>query len=255
MPFHQKLVPVFVAAALVLAFMLPAQSAQAKRAELRFASVGWTCVTTKTDVAVHILETLGYEAENMLLSVPFAYKAMSTGDVDVFLGNWMPSMASIADPYFNDGSVVQLSPIMTEAKYTLAVPTYVAEGGLTDFKDIIKYGEKLDWKIYGIEEGNDGNQIIEAMIEQDLFGLGKFKIIPSSEAGMLAQVRSYVPGKRWIVFLGWSPHSMNKTIDMTYLTGSDERTFGPDDGTANVYINTRKGFAMLSLSLTRNSSW
>lgn len=237
--FMRKLIPCLLA----VAMLLPAGSALAARAEIRFASVGWTCVTTKTELAVDIMRTLGYEAENMLVSVPIAYKAMSTGDADVFLGNWMPSMESIAKPYFEDGSVVQLTPIMPNAKYTLAVPTYVAEGGLRSFEDIARFGDKLEYKIYGIEEGNDGNQIIQSMIDRNLFGLGKFKLIPSSEAGMLAQVRSYAREGRWIVFLGWSPHSMNKTIDMTYLTGSDERTFGPDDGTATVYTNTRKGFA------------
>jgi glycine betaine/proline transport system substrate-binding protein len=209
--------------------------------KVKIASVGWTGVTIKTDLAVSILESLGYNAENILVSVPIAYEAMSTGEADAFMGNWMPSMASIADKYFAKGTVDKFVPNMPGAKYTLAVPSYCAEAGLKDFTDIAKFGDKLDWKIYGIEAGNDGNDIILDMIEKDMFGLGKFTLVPSSEAGMLAQVKSYTNEKKWIVFLGWAPHSMNERIDMTYLTGSTDQTFGGNDGTATVWTNIRTG--------------
>jgi glycine betaine/proline transport system substrate-binding protein len=210
--------------------------------KIRLASVAWTGVTIKTELAVSILKSLGYKAENVVLSVPFAYAALSGGEVDVFLGNWMPSMATIANKFFKNGSVVQYGVNMPGAKYTLAVPTYCAEGGLRHFEDLVKFGDKLEWKIYGIEAGNDGNLIIRDMIKKNMFGLGKFKMLPSSEVAMLAEVQAKVKQNRWIVFLGWSPHSMNERGDMTYLKGSTAETFGPDDGTATVWTNVRKGF-------------
>lgn len=210
--------------------------------DVRFVYVPWTCVTVKTEVATHILNALGYNASSMLLSVPIAYQAMATDQADIFLGNWMPTMQSIAEPHFESGKVDQLSVIMEGAKYTLAVPTYAYEGGLRDFSDIAKFADKLENKIYGIEEGNDGNQVIEMMINENMFGLGDFELIPSSETAMLTQVQNFTRTDKWIVFLGWSPHWMNKIIDMSYLTGSDERTFGENNGTATVYINIRHGF-------------
>ncbi len=229
-------------AAVITAFVLGALCAQAQEKKIKIASVSWTGVTAKTDMAVAILDSLGYEAENVMVSVPIAYKAMATGEADAFLGNWMPSMETIAEKYFKDGSVVKYAVNMPGAKYTLAVPTYCAEAGLKDFKDIATFGDKLDWKIYGIEEGNDGNEIIQNMIDKNMFDLGKFTLEASSEVGMLSQVQGVVKEKKCIVFLGWSPHSMNERIDMTYLTGSDAGTFGPDDGTATVWTNIRKGF-------------
>ena len=229
---------------LIVIFSLFVFAAGASAAQkIRLASVAWTGVTIKTELAVAILESLGYEAENMTLSVPFVYSALSTDGADAFLGNWMPSMATVAGKFFENGSVIKYVANMPGAKYTLAVPTYCAEGGLKDFADIVKFGDKLDWKIYGIEAGNDGNLIIRDMIEKNMFGLGKFELVPSSEVAMLAEVQSCVKQGRWIVFLGWSPHSMNERIDMTYLTGSTNETFGPNDGTATVWTNLRKGFA------------
>jgi glycine betaine/proline transport system substrate-binding protein len=209
---------------------------------IKLASVTWTGVTIKTELAMAILESLGYETDNKVLAVPFVYTALDSGDVDVFLGNWMPSMASIADKFFKKGSVIQYTANMPGAKYTLAVPTFCAEAGLKDFSDIATFGEELDDKIHGIEAGNDGNLIIRDMIEKNMFGLGKFQLVPSSEVAMLAEVQSRVKQKRCIVFLGWAPHSMNERVDMTYLTGSTNDTFGPNDGTATVWTNIRKGF-------------
>ncbi|MFP4108791.1 MAG: ABC transporter substrate-binding protein [Desulfonatronovibrio sp.] len=210
--------------------------------DVRFVYVPWTCVTVKTEVAEFILDKLGYNASSTMLSVPIAYQALATDEADVFLGNWMPTMASIAEPHFESGKVEKLNPIMKNAKYTLAVPSYIYEEGLQHFEDIAKFGDELDYKIYGIEEGNDGNEIIENMIKEDMFGLGDFELIPSSETGMLSQVQSYARNEQGIVFLGWSPHWMNKAIDMEYLKGSDENTFGENNGTATVYINAREGF-------------
>ncbi len=199
-------------------------------------------MTVTSELAVAILQSLGYTSSNMMTSLPICYQALATGEADVFLGNWMPSMESVARPHFESGDVIQLTPNMAGAKYTLAVPTYAAEAGLKDFRDIARFGDKLEWKIYGIEEGNDGNDIIQSMIDADMYGLGRFEMVASSESGMLAQVQSLMRERKWIVFLGWSPHSMNEKIDMTYLSGSSDETFGPNDGTATVYTNVRKGF-------------
>ncbi|MEA3464890.1 MAG: glycine betaine ABC transporter substrate-binding protein [Thermodesulfobacteriota bacterium] len=211
--------------------------------KIRFASVSWTGVTVKTELAVNILDSLGYKTTKRTLSVPIAYKALEMGDADIFLGNWMPSMATIANKFFDNGSVVKYVANMPGAKYTLAAPSYVVEAGLKDFSDIARYGDKLEHKIYGIEAGNDGNQIILDMIEKDKFGLGDFKLVETSEAIMVAEVKTLAQQGKWVVFLGWAPHHMNTLIDMQYLTGSTAKTFGSNNGTATVYTNLRRGFA------------
>jgi glycine betaine/proline transport system substrate-binding protein len=202
--------------------------------EVRFASVSWTGVTAHTDMAVTILNSLGYDASNTMLSLPIVFQAVDSYDADVFLGVWLPSMKTMVNEYYKKGNIEELIVNTRNAKYTLAVPSYAAEGGLKHFKDIARFGDKLDYKIYGIEEGNDGNEIILNMIKNNMFGLGDFELVASSEAGMLGEVQSAIQEKRWIVFLGWSPHYMNEIIDMTYLNGSTGETFGENDGTATV---------------------
>jgi glycine betaine/proline transport system substrate-binding protein len=208
---------------------------------VRFAEVAWTDIVATTASTRLVLEALGYQTTAVMVAVPMAYEGMSGGDVDVFLGNWMPSMATISNEYFDRGTVIQNRANLEGAKYTLATPAYMADEGLTDFADIADFAEELDYTIHGIEPGNDGNQVILDMIAEDAFGLGEFSLAESSEAGMLAEAQARERQQEPIVFLGWAPHPMNNFLDMEYLSGGDDY-FGPDYGAATVYTNTREGF-------------
>jgi glycine betaine/proline transport system substrate-binding protein len=209
---------------------------------VRFADVGWTDVTSTTALAAELLRTIGYSPTITVLSVPVTFASMQNKDIDVFLGNWMPTQEADRSRYMTDGSVVVVGPNLTGAKYTLAVPAYTYAAGLKDFKDIQRFAPALNNSIYGIEPGNDGNRLVLKMLKQNMFGLSDFKLIESSEQGMLAQVERAVQLKEPVVFLAWDPHPMNMRFDLKYLTGGDD-VFGPDFGGAVIYTVTRKGYS------------
>ncbi|MFD1558180.1 choline ABC transporter substrate-binding protein [Paraburkholderia silviterrae] len=201
---------------------------------VRFADVGWTDIAATTGVASTILSGLGYEPTKTIASVPITFAGLKSKQIDVFLGYWSPTMDPMIEPFTKSGSIKVLpTPNLIGAKYTLAVPDYVYQGGLHSFQDIAKYADKLQGKIYGIEPGNDGNQLIQKMISSNQYGLGKFKLVESSEAGMLVQVNRAERDKQWIVFLGWEPHPMNVQMKIDYLSGGDD-VFGPNYGAAKV---------------------
>jgi glycine betaine/proline transport system substrate-binding protein len=208
---------------------------------VRFSDVGWTDITATTAVASTILTALGYQTETLVLSVPVTYTSMANGDIDVFLGNWMPTMEADIAPYREAGTVDTVRMNLAGAKYTLATNAAGAALGITDFASIAAHRDALDGQIYGIEPGNDGNRLILDMIEQDAFGLSGFQVVESSEQGMLAQVARSERRNQPVVFLGWEPHPMNANYDMTYLAGGDD-WFGPNYGGAEVYTNTRAGY-------------
>ena len=210
--------------------------------KVTFSDVGWTDITATTAATTLMLDALGYETNIKVLSVPVTYTTMKSGDIDVFLGNWMPTMEGDVRPYLDDGSVESLRVNLEGAKYTMAVPQATYDAGLQSFADIAKFKDQLGGKIYGIEPGNDGNRLILDMIENDAFGLKGFELAESSEQGMLAQVVRLVKKGKDIVFLGWEPHPMNANIDMAYLSGGDD-WFGPNYGGATVYTNVRAGYA------------
>ena len=233
-----------VSLALGLATVLSAGAFAAEPESCRtvtFSDVGWTDITATTATASIVLEGLGYTPEVQLLAVPVTYASLKSGDIDVFLGNWMPTMEADIAPYREDGSVETIVTNLEGAKYTLAVPKYTYDAGLKSFADIAKFKDKLDGKIYGIEPGNDGNRLILDMISANQFDLGGFELVESSEAGMLSQVQRAAGSKQDVVFLGWEPHPMNANIEMAYLEGGDD-VFGPNYGGATVHTNVRQGF-------------
>ncbi|MEL7115330.1 MAG: choline ABC transporter substrate-binding protein [Pseudomonadota bacterium] len=208
---------------------------------ITFSDVGWTDITATTAATSLVLDALGYDTEIKVLSVPVTYTALAEGDVDIFLGNWMPTMEADIAPYRDAGTVDTVRANLEGAKYTLAVNKAAADLGITSFDAIAAQKDALDGKIYGIEPGNDGNRLIMSMIDENAFDLDGFEVVESSEQGMLAQVARADRGGDPVVFLGWEPHPMNANFELTYLEGGDD-WFGPNLGGATVFTNTSAGF-------------
>ncbi|MBO4966603.1 MAG: choline ABC transporter substrate-binding protein [Pseudomonas sp.] len=232
--------------AALLSLPVIAQAAEpAQCSTVNFSDVGWTDITVTTAVTSEVLKGLGYKTKTTMISVPVTYKSLADGkNMDVFLGNWMPTMENDIKAYRDAGTVETVRANLENAKYTLAVPQALYDKGLKDFSDLPKFKKELDGKIYGIEPGNDGNRMIQTMIDKNAFGLkdAGFKVVESSEAGMLSQVDRAQRRGTDVVFLGWEPHPMNTRFKMKYLTGGDE-FFGPNYGQATIYTNTRKGYS------------
>ncbi|OAN76805.1 glycine/betaine ABC transporter substrate-binding protein [Jannaschia sp. EhC01] len=229
----------------VLALALSAGTAMADAhadcGTVTFSDVGWTDITATTAATTVVLEALGYETDILVLSVPVTYTSLAAGDVDIFLGNWMPTMEADIAPYREAGTVDTVRANLEGAKYTLATNAAGAALGISDFASIANFADELNGEIYGIEPGNDGNRLIMDMIEADAFGLSEFEVVESSEQGMLAQVARQSDREQPIVFLGWEPHPMNANFELTYLEGGDD-WFGPDLGGATVFTNTSAGY-------------
>lgn len=221
--------------------LLAASPALADCGTVRFSDVGWTDITATTAATTTVLQALGYETDIKVLSVPVTYTSMANGDIDVFLGNWMPTMEADIAPYRDAGTVETVRMNLDGAKYTLSVNKAASDLGIKDFADIATHKDALEGKIYGIEPGNDGNRLIMDMIADNAFGLAGFEVVESSEQGMLAQVARADRKGEPVVFLGWEPHPMNANFQMSYLTGGDD-WFGPNLGGAQVFTNTRQGY-------------
>jgi glycine betaine/proline transport system substrate-binding protein len=235
----------FTLASVLSALMLGTSTASAADPAscntVHFSDVGWTDITSTTATTSFILKALGYDTDIKVLSVPVTYTSLKNKDIDVFLGNWMPSMAADIKPFSDDKSVETVRPNLEGAKYTLATNEKGAALGIKDFKDIATHKDDLDDKIYGIEPGNDGNRLVLGLIDKNEDNLKGFELVESSEQGMLAQVARTEKEGKPIVFLGWAPHPMNTKFKLTYLTGGDD-SFGPNFGGATVYTNVRAGY-------------
>jgi glycine betaine/proline transport system substrate-binding protein len=209
---------------------------------VRMADPGWTDITATNAVAGVLLKALGYQQKVETVAVPIIFQGLKTKQIDVFLGNWMPAQSTFLEPLVAEKSVDLIRANLENAKFTLAVPKYVADAGVQSFADLAKFGDRFGKTIYGIEPGAPANQNIQRMLDKKDFGLEGWKLVESSEQGMLAQAVRKARGKDWIVFLAWQPHPMNTKIDLTYLSGGDAY-FGANYGSTTVNTLSRAGYA------------
>ena len=218
---------------------------------VRMGVVNWTDVIATSAMAQTLLDGLGYKTKQTSASQQIIFAGLRDKRLDMFLGYWNPIMNQSITPFVDAKQVTVLAePSLKDAKAMLAVPTYMADKGLKSFADIATFEKELGGRIYGIEPGSGANTQIKAMIEKNQFGLGKFQLVESSEAGMLSAVTRAVKRNEPIVFFGWTPHPMNINQDMTYLTGSED-ALGPDEGRATVWTVTAPDYASRCPNVSR----
>ncbi|MGB0781816.1 MAG: choline ABC transporter substrate-binding protein [Marinomonas sp.] len=208
--------------------------------KVTFSDPGWTDIGATNGVATTLLKALGYDTQVYLLSVPVGFESIKNGEIDAFMGNWMPAQSAFIDKYKNDIDVVRTN--LEGVKFTLAVPKYVFDAGVKDFSDLEKFSKEFRQRIYGIDAGAPANQKLQTMIDTNDFGLKDWKVVESGEQAMLSQVARTIKRDNFIVFLAWEPHPMNVNYDLKYLTGGD-KYFGPNYGGATIRTLTRKGYS------------
>jgi glycine betaine/proline transport system substrate-binding protein len=95
---------------------------------VRFSDVGWTDITATTALSARLLEGLGYKPVTHILAIPVTYASMKNRQIDVYLGDWQPSMQEDRRPFLADGSIEVVRANLEGAKYTLAVPSVCRRG-------------------------------------------------------------------------------------------------------------------------------
>lgn len=203
-----------------------------------FGYVQWPGVTIKTHVAAKVAEYLGYKTKMTAAPETIIFKSLESEELDIFLGNWLPSMEVSFNEYKEKGVVENVRVNLEDVVYRTAVPEYVYEAGVRSLADLNEYAEKFDSKIYGIEPGNNGNVIVSNAIDNNTYNLGEWTLQASSTAGMLSSVKRAYNNEDWIAFNGWKPHYMNVMFDLKYLD-DPEGIWGESD---SVYTTVRSGF-------------
>ncbi|OUR70288.1 glycine/betaine ABC transporter substrate-binding protein [Marinomonas sp. 42_23_T18] len=237
---RSKLVKIAGAATLVLSSSVSLAQEPSQCQKVTFSDPGWTDIGATNGITTTLLEALGYQTQVFLLGVPVGFESLKSGEIDLFMGNWMPAQTGFIDQYKQH--IDQVRTNLEGVKFTLAVPEFVYNAGVKDFADLSKFADKFRNRIYGIEAGAPANQNLQKMIDTGDFDLSNWKVVESGEQAMLTQVNRSVRRDKFIVFLGWEPHPMNVNFDLKYLTGGDAY-FGPNYGGATINTLSRKGYA------------
>ena len=190
---------------------------------VNFGTVDWPEAVAKTNVASTIVDALGYQTEVQELGVPTVFQGLDTGDLDVFVEAWFPTMQTNFDEVQDVESV---TTNLEEATFSIAVNREACEAGVTSHEDLAEFADRFEESgtptIYGLEPGNDGNQVVLDMIENDQYNLGDWELIESSTNGMLSEVDRRLGDGEWVAWTGWEPHWMNNRYDMCLLEDPEE---------------------------------
>jgi glycine betaine/proline transport system substrate-binding protein len=219
-----------------------ASTAQADDQTLDFGVPAWPGITVKTAIAEQLLNPLGYETSTQEIGLQVIYQGIESGDIDAFLGAWLPAQREMFDPRKESGVLIDVANNVDGAQMTLAVPEYLFEDGLQSFADLDDYRDQLDGEIHGFGAGSAASEILNNAIDNDTWGLGDWQLVDTSEVGMLSAARDAISREEPIVWVGWTPHWMNLELPMRYLEDPED-LFGENNGESDVLTLLRGDYA------------
>jgi glycine betaine/proline transport system substrate-binding protein len=217
-------------------------AAQADDQTLDFGVPAWPGITVKTAIAEQLLNPLGYETSTQEIGLQVIYQGIESGDIDVFLGAWLPAQREMFNPRKESGVLIDVANNVDGAQMTLAVPDYLFDDGLQSFADLDDYRDQLDGEIHGFGAGSAASEILNNAIDNDTWGLGDWQLVDTSEVGMLSAARDAISREEPIVWVGWTPHWMNLELPMRYLEDPED-LFGENNGESDVLTLLRADYA------------
>ncbi|KPQ30799.1 ABC transporter substrate-binding protein [Halomonas sp. HL-93] len=221
---------------------LLASSVHADEQTLDFGVPAWPGITVKSEIAEQLLNPLGYETSTQEIGLQVIYQGIESGDIDAFLGAWLPAQRDMFNPRKESGVLVDVANNVDGAQMTLAVPEYLYEDGLQSFADLDDYRDQLDGKIHGFGAGSAASEILNDAIDNDTWKLGDWQLVDTSEVAMLSAARDAISREEPIVWVGWTPHWMNLELPMRYLD-DEENLFGENNGESEVLTLLRADYA------------
>lgn len=162
---------------------------------------GWAEDQVASELWKQVLEKKGYTVNLKQVSdAGPMFTGLAGGDIDLFLDTWLPKThKQYVDKY--QGKFEDLGIWYSNAKLTIAVPTYVKLNSIADLKG--KEGQ-FGGKIVGIEPGAGLTAAAKDAIKG--YGLGGYTLQTSSTPGMLTSLKAATDAKKPIVVTLWRPH-------------------------------------------------
>jgi len=209
-------------ATLVLVLLLASTLTCYASQKVKFCVPPWPGVKVKTEVAMQVLDAMGYETLQRELSPSISLTSMQNGDMDVYLAGWVPLQSPMIDPVLAKGRVELVTTNLDDAEIGLCVPSYVYDQGVHSVLDLDGKAGEFKSTVYNIEMGSGMYRAMEEVIEKDGAGLGDWKHVGSVAPIMISNVKGMEDDREWVVFGCWKPHWMTLKLDLKFLEGAPE---------------------------------
>ena len=229
------------ACAYLLGLALGASAAVTQAEEKPPVRIGWVN-WSDTEITVKIASTalqehLKQPVKLVMADIGIQFQALANGNIDLITMVWLPSTHKAFYDKYKDR--LEDLGVLYEGRIGMAVPTSVPVAEVASVEDLNKPGirEKFDGKILTSEVGNGQYTLTVKAIED--YKLTGYKLVGSSESGMLNEMDRNLKRDKWSLVNAWSPHWMFSKWSLRYLE-DPKQIFG---GAEQIHAMARKGFS------------
>lgn len=225
-----------------LASLMLATAASLSQAEekkpLVIGWVNWADAEITTKLATLVLQDqLQQPVKLVMADIGIQFQALSTAKVDMIPMAWLTySHKPFWDKYKDK---LEDLGVLYEGRLGLAVPTSIPQSEVSSIEDLNKpeVRAKFDGKILTSEVGNGQYKTATRAIAD--YKLDGYKLVASSETGMLNEFDRNLKRDKWVLLNAWSPHWMFSTWSLRYLDDPKE-VYGKAE---QIHAVGRKGFS------------
>lgn len=220
---------------------LAASSLLAQAADVQPVRIGWVN-WSDTEITAKLAQTaledhLKQPVKMVQADIGIQFQAMANGNIDLIPMVWLPN----THKNFWDKYKDQLEDlgVLYEGRIGWAVPETVPASEVSSVEDLNKPAvrEKLGGRILTSEAGNGQYKLSLKAMEQ--YKLTGYKLVASSETGMLTEMDRGLRRGQWAVINAWNPHWMFSKWKLRYLD-EPKGLFG---GAEQIHAIARKGFS------------
>lgn len=206
--------------------------------DLSLPYVSWASTVAGVHVVKSVLEDLGYNIDTMQVEAGAMFSGIADGSGDFSVGAvTLPTTHKDYWEKYKD-QVDDLGVTIDQSvTIGLAVPEYMDIDSLEDLeKNTNDIGEKLDWKVVGIDPGAGQMQITKNEVMPG-YGLDKWELQGSSDSAMTAVLKKAMDAHEPVIVTLWEPHWAFIEWDLKYLE-DPKNLFGDPD---SLHAIARKG--------------
>ncbi|WP_435175934.1 ABC transporter permease/substrate binding protein [Actinacidiphila sp. bgisy145] len=197
---------------------------------VKIGDFNWDESIASANLWKEVLDERGYKTQVNTYDPGAAYTGLANGNFDYLTDTWLPTThASYMKQYGSQLS--DLGKWYDQTSLEIAVPSYVK--GVTSMADLKGKSSQFGGKIIGIEPGAGEMKLLSTKVLPG-YGLDKeYKLVASSTAGMLAELKRDYDQKKPVAVVLWSPHWAYSTYKLTKLT-DPKGLWGASDSIHNV---------------------
>lgn len=226
-----------LAGLLLTATSLTAHAADAP-APIRIGWVNWSDTEITAKLAQTALEDhLKQPVKMVQADIGIQFQALANGNIDLIPMVWLPNTHKDYWDKYKDR--LEDLGVLYEGRIGWAVPETVPASEVASVEDLNKpqVRAKLDGRILTSEAGNGQYKLSLKAIEA--YKLTGYKLVASSETGMLTEMDRGLRRGQWSVINAWNPHWMFSKWKLRYLA-EPKGIFG---GAEQIHAVARKGFS------------